>query len=90
MKVYNPTKPCLCAAKKSSSIFNLSLLTSGGSPFWTSGIASKGLAPAELSALLRLFKRRDRSNRLREPVVSQHEEVTQKLPEMKGTREKKA
>ena len=34
-----------------------------------------GLAPAELSALLRLFKRRDRSNRLREPV-EQHEEVT--------------
>lgn len=35
-----------------------------------------GLAPAELSALLRLFKRRDRSNRLQHEPVEQHEEVT--------------
>ena len=45
-----------------------------------------GLAPAELSALLRLFKRRDRSNRLREPV-EQHEEVTKFFPsEKKGNK----
>lgn len=39
-------------------------------------VVPPGLAPAELSALLRLFKRRDRSNRLQHEPVEQHEEVT--------------